>query len=72
MTDSDFEQRRLCFDALFKEHVAAVASYCRWRSDSPSDGEDAVGEVFVIVWRRLGEVPRGEETRPWLYARRAV
>lgn len=68
MTDSDFEQRRLCFDALFKEHVAAVASYCRWRSDSPSDGEDAVGEVFVIVWRRLGEVPRGEETRPWLYA----
>jgi RNA polymerase sigma factor (sigma-70 family) len=68
VTDTDLEQWRQRFDALFREHVAAVASYCRWRSDSPSDGEDAVGEVFLIVWRRLGEVPKGDETRPWLYA----
>ena len=68
MTDADLEQRRQRFDALFSEHLAGVASYCRWRSDLPSDGQDAVGEVFLVAWRRLDEVPSGEQARPWLYA----
>lgn len=68
MTDADMERREQCFDAMFREHVAGVASYCRWRSDSPCDGQDAVGEVFLIAWRRLDQVPQGEEARPWLYA----
>jgi RNA polymerase sigma-70 factor (ECF subfamily) len=68
VTDADLEQRRQRFDALFSEHLAGVASYCRWRSDVPSDGQDAVGEVFLVAWRRLDEVPSGEQARPWLYA----
>jgi RNA polymerase sigma-70 factor (ECF subfamily) len=68
VTDADLEHRKRRFDALFSEHVASVASYCRWRSDSPSDGQDAVGESFLIAWRRLEEVPSGEDARPWLYA----
>ena len=78
MTDADLEQRRQRFDALFSEHLAGVASYCRWRSDLPSDGQDAVGEVFLVAWRRLADVrkaerqigfkPSGEQARPWLYA----
>ena len=68
MTDADLERRRERFDALFSEHVTGVASYCRWRSDSSSDGQDAVGEVFLVAWRRLDEVPGGEQARPWLYA----
>jgi len=68
VTDADLEQRRQRFDALFSEHLAGVASYCRWRSDLPSDGQDAVGEVFLVAWRRLDEVPSGEQARPWLYA----
>ena len=68
MTDADMERREQCFDAMFREHVAGIASYCRWRLDSPCDGQDAVGEVFLIAWRRLDEVPGGDGTRPWLYA----
>jgi RNA polymerase sigma-70 factor, ECF subfamily len=68
VTDADMECRRHRFDALFREHVAGVASYCRWRSGSSSDEQDAVGEVFLIAWRRLDEVPKGDEARPWLYA----
>jgi DNA-directed RNA polymerase specialized sigma24 family protein len=41
------------FDALFHQHVAGIASYCRWRSPSFADAEDAVAEVFLIEWEGL-------------------
>jgi RNA polymerase sigma-70 factor (ECF subfamily) len=63
--DNEREQR---FDALFGEHVASIASYCRWRSSSAVDGEDAVAEVFLIAWRRLDDIPAGVAARAWLYA----
>jgi RNA polymerase sigma-70 factor (ECF subfamily) len=63
--DSEREQR---FDALFGEHIASIASYCRWRSSSSVDGEDAVAEVFLIAWRRLDDIPAGAGARTWLYA----
>jgi RNA polymerase sigma factor (sigma-70 family) len=56
------------FEALFREHVAGVASYCRWCLRSRADAEDAVAEVFLVAWRRLDDVPAGEASRPWLYA----
>jgi RNA polymerase sigma-70 factor (ECF subfamily) len=64
-TDCDRKQR---FDALFLEQVPGIASYCRWRSRSSSDPEDAVAEVFLIAWRRLDDVPSGDAARAWLYA----
>ncbi len=62
------EGRRQRFDALFHRHVSGVASYCRWRSHSDADAEDAVADVFLIAWRRFDEVPAGDHARPWLYA----
>src|SRR6516225_10223013 len=56
------------FEALFREHVAGIASYCRWCLRSRGDAEDAVAEVFLIAWRRLDDVPSGDASRPWLYA----
>jgi RNA polymerase sigma-70 factor (ECF subfamily) len=73
VTRADSERKRR-FDALFREHVAGIASYCGWRSRTAGDGEDAVAEVFLIAWRRLDDVPEGSEARPWLYgvARRVL
>ncbi len=59
VTEADLERRR-CFEALFREHVAGIASYCRWRLGSPGDVDDAVAEVFLVAWRRLEELPGGE------------
>jgi RNA polymerase sigma factor (sigma-70 family) len=62
------EDRWRRFDALFSENVARIASYCRWRTSSAADEEDAVAEVFLVAWRRLDRVPQGEKARAWLYA----
>ncbi len=67
VTETDSGRRRR-FDSLFNENVAGIASYCRWRSLSPGDEQDAVAEVFLIAWRRLDHVPRDEKARAWLYA----
>ena len=67
MTDADRERRRR-LEALFRENVAGIASYCRWRSRSPGDVQDAVADVFLIAWRRLDDLPTGKDARPWLYA----
>ena len=53
---------------MFSDHIASIASYCEWRTGSPTDAQDAVAEVFLIAWRRLDEIPPGGEARPWLYA----
>lgn len=65
--DADSERRRR-FDALFREHVAGIASYCRWHAGAAGDNDDAVAEVFLIAWRRLDDIPRRNEARAWLYA----
>ena len=67
MTEAERERRQR-FDALFRENVAGIASYCGWRSRSSGGEQDAVAEVFLIAWRRLENVPEGEDARPWLYA----
>jgi RNA polymerase sigma-70 factor (ECF subfamily) len=65
---SEVDVARERFEALFREHVVAIASYCRWCLRSCGDAEDAVAEVFLVAWRRLDDVPSGDASRPWLYA----
>lgn len=71
---AEVDAARERFEALFRQNVADIASYCRWCLRSRGDAEDAVAEVFLIAWRRLDDVPAGEAARPWLYgtARRVV
>jgi RNA polymerase sigma factor (sigma-70 family) len=56
------------FEELFDAYCPDIVAYCRWRAESRSDAEDAVSEVFLTAWRRLGDVPQGPEARVWLYA----
>jgi RNA polymerase sigma-70 factor (ECF subfamily) len=51
------------FDALYREHAGTVARYVGRRC-GPQSADDVVADVFVIAWRRLGEVP--EDPLPWL------
>jgi RNA polymerase sigma-70 factor (ECF subfamily) len=51
------------FEALYRAHVGAVAGYVRRRSDAQI-ADDVVADVFVVVWRRLSDVP--DDPLPWL------
>jgi RNA polymerase sigma factor (sigma-70 family) len=53
------------FEEIFLKHHAAVVGYVRRRAPAETV-DDAVGETFLVAWRRLDRVP--EESLPWLLA----
>ncbi len=57
---------RARFDQIFAEHYESVSRYCHRRLP-PDDANDATAEVFVVAWRKIDEVPQGDEALPWLY-----
>jgi RNA polymerase sigma factor (sigma-70 family) len=67
MPDRDADRRQR-FDELFASFSADIVAYCTWRAASRSDAQDATAEVFLTAWRRIGDVPNGDDARVWLYA----
>lgn len=59
----DPQPRRARFEALFRDHHSAVQAYARRRVPREAV-DDIVSETFVVVWRRLDDVP--EPPLPWL------
>jgi RNA polymerase sigma-70 factor (ECF subfamily) len=55
------EQAR--FEAIYRAYGGAVRRYVRRRWDARST-DDVVADVFLVAWRRLGEVP--DDPLPWL------
>jgi RNA polymerase sigma factor (sigma-70 family) len=62
MTQADTDRFALLFDA----HRRTVLGYALRRLDDPEDAADIVAETFLVAWRRLDDVPAGDEARPWL------
>lgn len=62
------------FEALYRDNVRALLGYALRRVGQPSDAADAVAETMLVAWRRLDDVPAGDEARLWLYgvARRVL
>jgi RNA polymerase sigma factor (sigma-70 family) len=71
-TVDDGRERR--FEALYEAYHGAVLGYVLRRTANPEDAADVMAETFMTSWRRLNEVPTGQEARPWLYgvARRVL
>lgn len=62
------------FAALFSRTHRPLLAYAVRRVTDPADAADIVAETFLVAWRRLDEVPRDEQARPWLFgvARRVL
>ena len=67
---SDIER----FRGVYDENYARILGYALRRTRSPEDAADVVAETFLTAWRRLAELPTGDEARLWLYgvARRTL
>lgn len=62
------------FRRLYAEHGREILAYALRRAGDPEDAADVAAETFLVAWRRLEDVPPGEQARLWLYgvARRAL
>lgn len=61
-------QRVERFRAVYDESYPKIMAYALRRARSREDALDAVAETFVVVWRRLEDVPEDERRLPWVYA----
>ncbi|MGI8829158.1 MAG: RNA polymerase sigma factor [Candidatus Limnocylindria bacterium] len=70
MDRSDSPRQRL--EALFIAHHAELLAFVR-RRGAEANAEDLVADSFVVAWRRLDDIPAGNE-RAWLFgvARRVL
>ena len=55
------------FDALYDAQFRDLVGFALRRTQRPEDAADVVAETFLVVWRRIDEVPPGDEARLWLF-----
>lgn len=61
------QARRARFEALHRVHARALLALAVRRARGPEDAADIVADTFLVAWRRLDDVPAGDEARLWLY-----
>lgn len=61
MTESEREQR---FRAIAERVLDPVRLYLHRRTDA-STADDVLNETLLVCWRKLDEVPAGDEAVPW-------
>jgi RNA polymerase sigma factor (sigma-70 family) len=63
---------RETFERLYRVHAGTVKTYAMRRLGSEPAADEIVSDVFLVLWRRLEEVP--DDPLPWLLgvARNAV
>ncbi len=54
------------FQTIYGSYRREVLAYFLRRTHA-SSAADGAAETFLVVWRRIDEVPAGDGTLPWLY-----
>lgn len=72
MAGRDRDRER--FEEVYDAYSGLILAYALRRTDDPQDAADVVAETFLVAWRRIADLPVGDEARPWLYgvARRVL
>lgn len=68
------DERRLRFEEVYAANRGPILGYVLRRTGNPHDAADVLAETFLTAWRRLDDVPPGDQARLWLYgvARRVL
>lgn len=59
--------RKERFRTLYLSARPRVLAYALRRAATAQDAADVVAETFAIAWRRLDDVPEGDDALLWLY-----
>jgi RNA polymerase sigma-70 factor (ECF subfamily) len=62
------------FEDVYRDTRVRVLGYLLRRTENREDAADLLADVYLIAWRRIRDVPNGEEARLWLFgvARRVL
>ena len=55
------------FDALYQQLYNDLWQYCQRRSATADQANEVLSETMLVLWRRLDEIPDGDDARPWLF-----
>jgi RNA polymerase sigma factor (sigma-70 family) len=55
------------FEDLFVATRDDILSFLLRRTAQPADAADVLADTYLVAWRRLEDVPPGEEARLWLF-----
>ena len=68
------DERRGRFAEIYRECFRDVLSYALRRCRDQAVASEVAAETFAVVWRRLEDVPHGDDARPWVFgvARRVL
>lgn len=59
---------RARYERVFAATHQRVLAYVVRRVSDPSDAADIVADTYLVAWRRVGELPEGNESIAWLFA----
>jgi len=54
------------FRALFDAYAPSIERYCLRRL-RPAAAADATAETMLVAWRRIDQIPPGDDSKLWLY-----
>ncbi|MEN8040639.1 MAG: sigma-70 family RNA polymerase sigma factor [Actinomycetota bacterium] len=54
------------FRTIYQANYEPIRSYCLRRLPV-DDVNDVMADVFLVMWRRINDVPEGDAARLWLY-----
>ena len=66
MTTTVDMARKARFEAIWAEHSLKVRAYCI-RRVAEHEADDVCAEIFLVIWRRLDEVPLPPQTLLYIY-----
>lgn len=55
------------FERMYAANCGSLLGYALRRTPNTDDAADVVAETFLTAWRRLDDVPPGNQARLWLY-----
>lgn len=61
------DDRHARFIEIYESYSGLILAYAAARTTDSADVADIVAETFSVAWRRIDDVPAGDEARPWLY-----